>query len=115
MVLQIETRKLDPDITVLAFTGKVTMGRESQRIESLITDLLRQDQKKIIFDLSGVDYMDSTGIGIIAYCSATVAQAGGKLHLAVGAGGKVEHLLNATRLANIISCHPSVEAAGKAF
>ena len=114
MVLQIETRKLDPDITVLALTGKVTMGRESQRIEPLVNDLLRQDQKKIIFDVSGVDYMDSTGIGIIAYCSATVAQAGGKLHLA-GAGGKVEHLLNATRLANIISCHATVEAAGKAF
>ena len=72
MLLQIEIRRLEPDITLLELTGKISLGRESQRIETLVQDLLRQEQKKIILDISRVDHLDSTGIGILAYCYGTV-------------------------------------------
>ena len=34
MLLQIDKKQMDPDITVLEFTGKISLGRESQRIET---------------------------------------------------------------------------------
>jgi anti-sigma B factor antagonist len=109
-MLQIETRRLEPDITLLELTGKISLGRESQRIETLVQDLLRQEQKKIILDISRVDHLDSTGIGILAYCYGTVNRSSGELRIA-GASGKVLHLLQITRLDSVLPLCNSVEAA----
>src|SRR5262249_5892030 len=68
MLLQIDKRQIDPDITVLEFTGKISLGRESQRIETMVNELLSQKVSKLIFDLSRVDYIDSAGLGIMTYC-----------------------------------------------
>lgn len=115
MVLKIETRRVEPDITVVEFGGRITLGNESQRIEPLVRGLLNRSEKKLIFDLSGVDYIDSTGIGIVAFCSAAVAQADGALRLTLVSGGRVEQVLKATRLDNIIPCFATVEAASQGF
>jgi anti-anti-sigma factor len=110
VLLQIETRRISPDITVLELKGTIALGRESQRVEALIQDLLRQDERKFIFDLSRVGHMDSTGIGILAYCFGTLNRCGGELRIA-GASGKVLHLLQITRLDNVLPLSDSVEAA----
>ena len=88
MLLEIETKRIAPDITILELTGKIALGRESQRIETLVQDLLRQNERKIIFDLTRVDHMDSTGIGVMAYCFGTLNRCGGEFRVA-GANGKV--------------------------
>lgn len=110
MLLQIETKRIAPDITLLELRGTIALGRESQRIETLVQDLLRQDEKKIIFNVSRVDHMDSTGIGIIAYCFGTMNRCAGELRIA-GASGKVLHLLQITRLDKLLPLSDSVEAA----
>jgi anti-sigma B factor antagonist len=110
MVLQIESKRVAPDITLVEIVGKISLGRESQKIETLVQDLLRQNEKKLVFDMSRVDHMDSTGIGIMAYCFGTLNRCGGELRLA-GATGKVLHLLQITRLDKVLPLYDSVEAA----
>ena len=110
MLLQIETKRIEPDITLLAMAGKISLGRESQKIETLVQDLLRQNERKLIFDLSRVDHIDSTGIGIMAYCFGTLNRSGGEMRV-TGATGKVLHLLQITHLDNVLPLCPSVEAA----
>lgn len=114
MLLQIETRRIEPDIMLLQITGKIALGRESQKIEVMVQDLLRRNEKKLVFDLSHVDHMDSTGIGIMAYCFGTLNRSGGELRVA-GASGKVLHLLQITHLDNILPLYPSVEEACKSL
>ncbi|HVP47306.1 MAG TPA: STAS domain-containing protein [Bryobacteraceae bacterium] len=110
MLLQIETRRIAPDVTLLELAGKIALGRESQKIEALVQDLLRQNEKKIIFDISRVDHIDSTGIGVMAYCFGTLNRCGGELRLA-GACGKVLHLLQITHLDKVLPLCASVEDA----
>ena len=110
MLLQIEVRHIEPDITLLELAGKISLGRESQKIEAMVQDLLRQEEKKIILDISRVDHLDSTGIGILAYCYGTVNRSNGELRIA-GASGKVLHLLQITRLDSVLPLYHSVEAA----
>jgi anti-sigma B factor antagonist len=114
MLLQIEIRRMEPDITVLELTGKISLGRESQRIETIVQDLLRQNERKIILDISRVDHLDSTGIGILAYCYGTVNRSNGELRIA-GASGKVLHLLQITRLDGVLPLCISLEAAGSSL
>ena len=90
--------------------GKISLGRESQKIETLVQDLLRQNEKKLVFDMTRVDHMDSTGIGIMAYCFGTLNPCGGELRLA-GATGKVLHLLQITHLDKVLPLYDSVGAA----
>jgi anti-sigma B factor antagonist len=110
MLLEIEVRRIPPDVTLLEMAGKIALGRESRRVEALVQDLLRQDEKRLIFDLSRVTHMDSTGIGVMAYCFGTLNRCGGALRVA-GATGKVLHLLQITRLDAILPLYPSVDAA----
>ncbi len=110
MSLEIETRRIEPGITVLELAGKISLGRESQRVETAVHDLLRQDERKIVLDISRVDHLDSTGIGILAYCYGTMNRNGGDLRIA-GACGKVLHLLQITRLDSVLPLCDSVEVA----
>jgi anti-sigma B factor antagonist len=110
MLLQIETRRIPPDITLIELAGKIALGRESSKIEALVQDLLRQNERKLVFDISRVDHIDSTGIGIMAYCFGTLNRSGGEMRLA-GATGKVLHLLQITHLDRVLPLDASVESA----
>ena len=66
MTLTIEKRRLEPDMIVLAVSGKLTLGRESQQVERLVEEIIRDNERKVILDLSGLELIDSTGVGIVA-------------------------------------------------
>jgi anti-sigma B factor antagonist len=113
--LRIQTRRIEPDIVVVEFTGHLTLAsEESQHIESRLNELLREHKEKLIFDLTGVERIDSTGVGILIYCFPTVKSAGGRLRL-VDARGAVNKQFEATRLNRIFRVYPTVEAACVGF
>ena len=114
MLLRMYTARIQPDIIVLEFSGKIITGPESQEIEKEVHSQLALNEKKFIFDLTGVDYVDSTGMGIIAQCFATVMRADGGFRVA-GASGKVQQLFRTTRLDTILTFYPTVAAASQNF
>ncbi len=115
MALRVQTRSIEPDIVVVEFAGRLTLAsEESDRIESQLNKLLREHPGKLIFDLSGVERIDSTGLGILVYCFPVARRAGGRLRL-VDARGAVQKEFAATRLDRIIRVYPTVEAACQAF
>jgi anti-sigma B factor antagonist len=91
-------------------TGRITLGRESSQIEAQIVKLLQEGARKLVIDLSKVDYVDSTGIGIIAYCFGKITQAGATCRVA-GAKGLVMDLFRITRLDSVIQFFPDAESA----
>ena len=108
--LDIQRKHVVPDTVVVEIAGKIVAGRECQQIEWLISDLLSQNEKKIIFDVSGVTSIDSTGVGILVMCSGKMKNAGGDLRVA-GARGIVEDVLKMTKVDRIISLYPTTAAA----
>jgi len=112
MSLNIEKRRVGADVIVLGLAGRITLGLECQEVEWQVEDLLKEHQKKIIFDFSELKYLDSTGVGILVMCSGKVKQAGGELRI-VGAQGIVEQTLKMTRVDQIVTLYATVEAAAK--
>ena len=110
MLLEIAERQMEPDITVVELTGKLALGRECQRVETLVEDLAKRHSKRVIIDMTGVDYTDSAGIGMLALAAGKMKEAGGSLAV-VAPEGKVLHLLNLTQLTAIIKVCPTVDAA----
>ena len=108
-MLEIQTKNVDPDIVVLEMTGRITMGRDSKQLEWSTDNLVRDQKKKIVFDLSGVSHIDSTGIGIIVMSAGQIQQAGGKLR--VCAQGHVEGVLKVTNVDKVVDLYPTMAAA----
>jgi anti-sigma B factor antagonist len=114
MPLTIQTKHVEPEIVVLEMTGKITMGNDCREVEWTTNRLVGENQKKIIFDLSGVTHVDSTGIGIIVMVAAQMKKAGGGLRLA-GANEHIAQVLRMTNVDQIVGLHPTAVAAATGF
>lgn len=97
ILLEIEQRQAAPGTVVILLTGRVMLGDESARIDTLISGLLGEGNQTFIVDLSGVTHIDSTGIGRFIAAFNKVLQAGGRLVMA-GATGQVRDSFAVTRL-----------------
>ena len=113
MILEI-AKKAVGNVVVLEMTGRITLGRDCQQIEADVHELVRGKQNRIVFDLSKVKYMDSSGVGIMVMCSGKVREAGGELRLA-GASGVVEQTLLLTRASVIVPMFPTLAEALAGF
>jgi anti-sigma B factor antagonist len=110
MLLQIQERHVEPDITVLELAGRLALGRESQRIETLVDELAKKAARKVIFDMTKVDYIDSAGIGLLALASGKMKESGGKLAIVAGPG-RVLDLLKLTQITLVVTvCGTMAEA-----
>ena len=113
MLLQISERTIEPGITHVQVIGRLTLGREAQRLESLTADLAQKGVSKVILDLSGVEYIDSSGIGIVMLSSGRLKQAGSRMVVVVPEG-RVLQLLKMAGLDALLTISDSVEKAAAA-
>ena len=110
MSLQIETSRVGPDVIVVQIFGNVTLVPENQVSEPFVGELLDTRPKTLIFDLSNVEHMDSSGVQLMVQCATAVRKNGGELRLA-GASPRVARLFQMTRLDSILPLFPSVATA----
>src|SRR5713226_6669621 len=110
MLLQIEEKRIEPDITVVELVGKLALGRESQRIETIVDELLKDGSVRVILDMTGVDYIDSAGVGLVALSSGRLKEGGGKL-VVVAPEGRVLTLLKMTQVTLIVTVCPTLAVA----
>lgn len=114
MILTIEKKQIPPDVTVLEMNGRIIMGNNSRDVELKLAELLHDHAKKIIFDISGVTVVDSTGIGILVLCQGKITKEGGTLHVA-GATDFVKDVFKMTCVDKLIHLYPTVARAAEAF
>jgi anti-sigma B factor antagonist len=114
MVLNISKQRIEPDILVVKLAGRLTFGADSQELEWQLKELVEKGEKKIVLDLSGLVYMDSTGLGIVATCSGKLRAARGELLLA-GVTGSVKQLFHITGVERILKSCPTTAEAAEGF
>ena len=110
MPLSITTRTVEPDITVVELSGKLSPGSDAQNIEHLAQKLFAEGVRKLVFDLKDLGYIDSAGIGQIVYSASKMIQAGGRCRV-TGARGLVMDVFRITRIDQLIPFSDSVEEA----
>lgn len=91
---------------ILRLTGPLVL----QSIFELQSELAKEHPPLTIFDLSGVPYMDSAGVGVITNCYVSAANRGNKVIVA-GTTKRVLDLFHITRVDTIIPMAASVEEA----
>jgi anti-anti-sigma factor len=112
MPLEITHREPAPGKEVVALTGKLMLGSDGEPIVPLVEDLLKQGKRTIIFDLSGLTVIDSTGIGRFIGSYNKIVAAGGEMRMA-GATGHILHSFKVSLLDQVFPFFESVEEAAR--
>jgi len=113
-MFEIHRKHIEPDIFVIQPTGRITMGRPCQEIEWVIDELVRGNIRKLVMDLTGVDRVDSTGIGVVVTSSGKVKKAGGEMRVC-GVKGMVHDMMYTANIHRIIKFYETLEEAVASF
>jgi anti-sigma B factor antagonist len=100
-------------VALLDVSGSLT-SFEVGALREAISRLVKQGRKNIVLNLSGLQYLDSSGIGELAKAYISVVKAGGQVKV-VGLSSKVEEILKITQLYQVFPEFPSEEAALESF
>jgi anti-sigma B factor antagonist len=98
------------DVTILDLEGKVTIGEGSVALRSTIRRLLGEGKSKLLLNLAGVGYIDSSGIGELVSSFTAVKKEGGTLKL-LGLTQKIQDLLAITKLLTVFDTFDEEETA----
>lgn len=101
-------------ITVLEISGKLMGGEDADIFRDVIYGLLDEGRRRIIVDLAGVKWVNSTGIGILITGLTTMRKNKGDLKL-LNVSNKIQSVLYVTKLNLIFECFESEEDAIASF
>ena len=102
------------DLVVLEPKGKIMGGPDASLLHDQLHEYIQQGKKKVIIDLSKVDWMNSTGLGILISALTTLKKNQGELKLA-NVTDKIQSLLTITKLVTVFETYDSVDQAAGSF
>jgi anti-sigma B factor antagonist len=102
------------DVTILDLSGEVRIGEGSITLRDTIRNLADQGKKKLLLNLGGVKYIDSSGIGELIANYTTVSRQGGQLKL-LNLTDKIQNLLVITKLLTVFDAYNNEAEALKSF
>ena len=105
-------KQIRPGVVVFEINDSIQIGPNCQQIEQQVDEVIRQNEKWVIFDLSRVSYVDSTGVGTIVRSLGRLKKVGGTLRL-TGVKAMVEGVLKLTQVVKIIEIYPTVADASQ--
>ena len=100
-------------VSVLDVSGRLT-SFEAGALRDSVSRLLEQGRREIVLNLSGLQYLDSSGIGELARVYVAVVKQSGQIKV-VGLSSKIEEVLKITQLYQVFPEFPDEDAALKSF
>jgi len=110
--LSLETRNRG-DIIVVHCHGRIVYRDEAAALSRLVGEILKQGSK-LVLELSGVNALDSAGIGELALLQTWARERKAELKCA-GANPMVRTLLDLTNLDSVLEVHPNLDVALDSF
>ena len=111
--MPIETKHLESGPVVVTVSGRLVLGKDAERLETTVNDLLQKNQKRLVLDLTSLEYADSSGIGTFVSCISAARKAGGEVSMA-GVNPRIQRLFQITGINHLMSLYPTVAEAAAA-
>jgi anti-sigma B factor antagonist len=113
MGVSVITRQVG-DVAVLDVSGRITLGEGSSTLREAIRALAADNNKKILLNLEGVSYIDSSGIGELVSGFTNINEMGGQLKL-LNLTKRVRDLLQITKLYTVFEVFDDEAQAIRGF
>lgn len=113
MTLEVQTRQTAGGVTVVTPTGRLdVMGAPA--LKEVVSDVAKEGQPKVVIDMEGVSFVDSTGLGSVIAALKQVRSKQGELRLAAP-NQQVRVVLELTTLDRVFPYFATVEEALAGF
>lgn len=106
--------RIDNGIVILEPKGKIMGGPDASLLNDKIHEYIESEHKKVVIDLAQVEWMNSTGLGILISGYTKLRNHEGVLKLA-NITDKIQSLLTITKLVTVFETFDSVDEAVKSF
>lgn len=109
MELSVAAAAADPDVVVVTVTGEIDVDT-SPHLRHVLDGLIAQQHTRLIVDLRGVEFIDSTGLGVLVGRLKLLRQNHGWMHL-VADSERILRVLAITGLDTVFVIGPDVAGA----
>jgi len=106
------SQEMNQDIMVIGLKGRLDMSNSDMLKEAFSTWL--QSAHKFVFDCSNLEFLDSTGLGVLLLCLKEAMKKDGDIRLAA-VNETVRMVLEITRADEIFQVFPTVEEGTASF
>ena len=103
------TQQYNDDIAIIRGEGRLNMV-SAPLLRGAVADAIAGGRPRVVVDLSGVEFMDSSGLGALVGCLKTARQAGGDLRISAPSD-QVVMVLQLSNLDRILTSYATAEAA----
>ncbi|WP_026313552.1 STAS domain-containing protein [Actinomadura flavalba] len=97
------------DRVIVSLDGDLDVNT-SERLRATLLDVIEEGAGRLLVDLDGVTFLDSTGLGVFVGVAHRLRAANGELAFA-GGNDRVRGVFHVTQLSRIFPMHESVNAA----
>ena len=111
--MKLTTQEKD-GVVILEPKGKILGGPDATLLKDQLQTLIDAGKTRVVINLAEVDYMNSTGLGILISTLTTLRRAQGELKLA-NVTEKIQSLLTITKLVTVFDDYETVDEAVAAF
>lgn len=108
------TDRIENEIVILEPKGKIMGGPDASLLNDKIHEYIENNRNKVVVDLAKVEWMNSTGLGILISGYTRLRNHEGVLKLA-NVTDKIQSLLTITKLVTVFETFDSVDEAIKSF
>ena len=111
--LEIKERQAG-DVTILDLSGSIRIGEGAIALRDAVRKLISEDKKRVLLNLGGVGYMDSSGVGELIANYTSLSRDGGQLKL-LNLTDKIQSLLVITKLLTVFDTYENEAEALSSF
>jgi anti-sigma B factor antagonist len=113
MALEVQTRQTEGGVTVVAPTGRLDVAG-APALKDAMTDLAQNGPPRVVLDMEGVSFVDSTGLGSVIAALKQIRNRQGELRLAAP-NQQVRVVLELTTLDKVFPYFATLEDALAGF
>ena len=107
-------QNLKGDIMILMLSGKIMGGPDHDKFQSEIKTLIAAGHVDILLDMHKVNWVNSTGLGILVSAYHTLKKNGGQLKICQ-VSDRIDNILNVTQLKLVFETFDNCEEALASF
>lgn len=99
---------------IVHLRGKFTGGEETSELSSILKELSKVENSKVIINMEKVSYLNSTALGVLISAHASFSRNGGKVVLAA-LGDSIQNLFMITKLVLVFPIYENLYEAIKSI
>ena len=110
MAIDYTERSVTPDTVVLELKGRLTAGNRLSDVEYAAKKIIGAGNKKLVVDISGVEYLDSAALGMLVAVTGEIAENGGLAYVA-GPTPRVSEIFRICQVQVVLNIKDTLETA----